>query len=206
MRLFGRTGLVACALLASAMTGPAHAASDANGAISDLYATLTQTMHRGAQLGDKGRYEALAPAIHRDFDLTRMAQLAIGPGWANLSPAERQQVTDAFTRYTIATYASEFSKDSGVKFEIAGTHAMPYGTVVDTQLVQADGDKTAINYLMRQNGDRWQIADIYLQGTISQIANLRSQFSAVVLHGGAQALVDTLNRKTASLIPETAAS
>jgi phospholipid transport system substrate-binding protein len=188
------------------MMGPAHAAPDASGAIGDFYATLTQTMHRGVQLGDKGRYEALAPAIHRDFDLTRMAQLAVGPGWANLSPAERQQVTDAFTRYTIATYASEFSKDSGVTFEIAGAHSMPYGTVIDTQLVQPDGDKVAINYLMRQNGDRWQIADIYLQGTISQIANLRSQFSAVVLHGGAQALVDTLNRKSASLIPESAAS
>jgi phospholipid transport system substrate-binding protein len=192
--------------LMSVVVGPARAATDASGAIHDFYATLTQTMHRGAQLGDKGRYDALAPAIHRDFDLSRMAQLAVGPGWANLSPAERQQVTDAFTRYTIATYASEFSKDSGLTFEVAAAHTMPYGTVIDTQLVQPDGNKTSINYLMRQNGDRWQIADIYLQGTISQVANLRSQFSAVVLRGGAQALVDTLNRKTASLIPASAAS
>ena len=74
------------------------------------------------------------------------------------------------------------------------------------QSAVADGDKVAINYLMRQNGNEWRVADIYLQGTISQIANLRSQFSAVVLRGGAPALVETLNNKTASLVPNLAAS
>lgn len=205
MRLLSRAALIvfAAGMIAS---GAAQAATDPAATINDFYATLLQTMKQGPQLGETGRYNALAPAVRQDFDLGGMAQMAVGPSWAKLTPAERTQVTDAFTRYTIATYAGKFAKDDGEKLEVKGAKAMPYGTVVDTQLVQSNGDAVSINYLMRQNGKEWKVADIYLTGTISQIANLRSQFSAVILRGGAQELVATLNQKTASLVPNLAAS
>jgi phospholipid transport system substrate-binding protein len=204
MRLLSRTAVIVFAFCAIAL-GSAHAASDPAATIRNFYATLDQTMERGPQLGDKGRFEALSPAIRHDFDLGAMAQMAVGPSWARLSPPERQRVTEAFARYTIATYADHFKK-SGDKLEVAGAKQMPYGTIVETKIVQAGGDATSIAYLMRRNGDAWQVADVYLEGTISQIANLRSQFSSVVLRGGAQALVETLNQKTASLVPSVAAS
>jgi phospholipid transport system substrate-binding protein len=163
-------------------------------------------MKQGPQLGEVGRYNALAPAIRQDFDLSGMAQMAVGPSWAKLSPAERQQVTDAFTRYTIATYANNFAKFGGEKLEVQGAKTMAYGTVVNTQLVQSNGEPVSINYLMRQSGGEWKVADIYLTGTISQIANLRSQFTSVISRDGAQGLVNTLNQKTASLVPNLAAS
>jgi phospholipid transport system substrate-binding protein len=205
MRLLSRAALIvfAAGMIAS---GAAQAATDPAATINDFYATLLQTMKQGPQLGETGRYNALAPAVRQDFDLGGMTQMAVGPSWAKLTPAERTQVTDAFTRYTIATYAGKFAKDDGEKLEVKGAKAMPYGTVVDTQLVQSNGDAVSINYLMRQNGKEWKVADIYLTGTISQIANLRSQFSAVILRGGAQELVATLNQKTASLVPNLAAS
>jgi len=205
MWLLCRTALVAFAICAI-VAGSARAATDPGATINHFYGTLLQTMKQGPQLGDAGRYNALAPAIRQSFDLSGMTAKAVGPSWANLSPAEKQQVTDAFTRYTIATYVDHFNRYNGEKLEVAGQRNTPYGTIVETHIVQSGGDQTAINYLMRQNGNEWQIADIYLQGTISQIANLRSQFSSVVLRGGAQALVETLNRKTASLVPNSAAS
>jgi phospholipid transport system substrate-binding protein len=208
MRLLGRTGLIVfavCGILGSAIVGPARAAGDPAGTIKNFYATLTQTMERGAQLGDKGRYDTLAPAVRKDFDLGAMAQMAVGPSWARLSPAERQQVTEAFARYTTATYAEHF-KAKNERLEVVGTKTMPYGTIVETKIVDAGGSATSVNYLMRQNGGEWQVADIYLQGTISQIANLRSQFSSVVMRGGAKELVETLDRKAASLVPNVAAS
>ena len=198
IRLIGRAALV-IVVLSAIVSGSAQAATDPSATIKDFYATLTQTMKRGTQLGEKGRYDALAPAIRRSFDLGAMAQMAVGPGWAKLSPADRQQVTEAFARYTIATYAERFGKDSGETFDVADQRSMPYGTIVDTKIVQPDGDQVSINYLMRQNGQQWQVADIYLQGTISQIANLRSQFSAVFQRGGAKELIEALNRKASSL-------
>jgi phospholipid transport system substrate-binding protein len=204
MRLLSRMALIVFAAGAIAsgaiLSGPAQAATDPTATIRDFYATLTQTMKNGPQLGEKGRYDALAPAIRQSFDLNAMAQLAVGPSWAKLSPAERQQVTEAFARYTIATYANQF-KDGGAKFEITDQRTMPYGTLVNTAIVQPDGDKVAINYVMHQNGAQWQVADIYLQGTISQIATLRSQFSSVLLRDGAPGLIEALNRKATTLVP-----
>lgn len=210
MRLLGRTALIvstagAIALGSALAPAPARAASDPAATVENFYATLTETMQRGPLLGDKGRFEALQPAIRHDFDLSAMAQMAVGPSWAKLAPSERSQVTEAFARYTIATYADHF-KNSSDKLAVAGEKKSPYGTIVETKIVQPDGSETGVNYLMRQNGKEWQIADIYLQGTISQIANLRSQFSSVVMRGGAPALVQTLDRKTATLVPDVAAS
>jgi phospholipid transport system substrate-binding protein len=205
MRLLGRTGLVVFVLCAL-VSGAARAASDPAASVKNFYATLTQTMERGAQLGAKGRYEALAPAIRHGFDLAGMAQMAVGPSWGKLSQPEREQVTEAFARYTIATYAEHFNGASRERLEVGGAKQTPYGTIIETKITDAGGSATSVNYLMRQNGSEWQVADIYLQGTISQIANLRSQFSSVVLRGGARELVETLNRKTANLVPSIAAS
>jgi phospholipid transport system substrate-binding protein len=205
MRLFSRTALAVFTVCAIG-AGSARAATEPTTTIKGFYDTLTQTMQRGPQLGEKGRYDALAPTIRQSFDLTNMAQMAVGPSWAKLSPPERQQVTDAFARYTIATYADEFGRHKSEKLAVTGERKMPYGTIVETQVVQPDGDQTSVNYLMRQNGTEWQVADIYLQGTISQVANLRSQFGAVLLRGGAPALIDALNDKTARLVPNVAAS
>jgi phospholipid transport system substrate-binding protein len=198
MRLLSRVAVTLFALCAI-VSGSAQAATDPAATIKDFYATLTRTMKQGPALGEKGRYDALAPAVRQGFDLGAMTQMAVGPSWAKLSPAERQQVTEAFARYTIATYAERFSKDAGVTFAVGTQRTMPYGTVVDTQIVQPGGDKVSINYLMRQNGQQWQVADIYLQGTISQVATLRSQFGAVFLRDGAHGLIEALNRKATSL-------
>jgi phospholipid transport system substrate-binding protein len=202
-RLLSRAAIIALtagAILTGAfVSNSAQAASDPAATIKDFYATLTQTMKQGKTLGEKGRYDALSPAVRQGFDLGAMAQMAVGPGWAKLSPAERQEVTEAFARYTIATYAEHFGTNSSEKLAVGGAKPMPYGTVVETQIVDPNGDPTTVNYLMRQNGGQWQVADVYLQGTISQVANLRSQFSAVFQRGGAQELIEALNRKATSL-------
>jgi ABC-type transporter MlaC component len=37
-----------------------------------------------------------------------MARLAVGPSWASLTEAQRQQVTKSFGRYMSAIYAGRF--------------------------------------------------------------------------------------------------
>jgi len=53
---------------------------------------------------------------------------------------------------------------------------------------------------MLQNGDLWQVADIYLTGTISELATLRSQFTSVLAREGVDGLIATLNRKTDMIV------
>jgi phospholipid transport system substrate-binding protein len=66
---------------------------------------------------------------------------------------------------------------------------------VETKIVKSNGETTTLNYLMRQNRGSWQISDVYLDGTISQVAVQRSEFNAVLRREGVDGLVAALNRK-----------
>lgn len=203
MRRFAAPAFLLFALVA--LAAPARPAVAPEATIHDFYATLLQTMKRGPELGRKGRYEALAPAIRRTFDLGAMAQRAVGLGWTRLSAADQKRVTEAFARYTTATYADRFDSYSGERLEVTGEHDTPYGKIVNTRIVPSGGDPVSIDYLMRQSGEQWQIADVYLAGSVSQLATLRAQFATTLAQGGVDRLVDTLNRKAAELGASAAA-
>ena len=176
-----------------------HAATSPEDTISNFYGTLLTTM-KSTTLGAKGRYDQLAPAIRRDFDLLYMTRMAVGPAWTKLSEDQKKQVSDAFTRYMTATYADNFDSYSGEKLEVTGQQTNSYGTIVQSRIVKSNGEPVSINYLMRQDNGEWRVGDIYLTGTISQLATLRSQFSSVLERGGADALTATLNRKAETLV------
>ncbi|HZU89978.1 MAG TPA: ABC transporter substrate-binding protein [Stellaceae bacterium] len=168
--------------------------------IQSFYSTLLTTMKAGPSLGESGRYAQLAPVVQQLFDIPYMAQLAVGPSWASLSPAQQQQVIDAFGHYIAATYAYNFDSYSGEQLQVLGEQPFAYGTLVETRIVQADGKPVTINYLMRQNdAGTWQIADIYLDGTISQLAVRRSEFASILQNQGVDGLVAALNRKVITL-------
>lgn len=200
-------GLCLALLMASALApGAARAAGTPEDTIRGFYATLLDTMKHATELGQKGRYNALAPAIRRSFDLTSMAHMSVGPSWARFSAAQQQDVTDALARYTIATYADRFDGYSGEKLEVTGDRATPFGTIVQSRIVKSNGEPVSIDYLMRRNGDNWQIADVYLTGTVSQVATLRSQFASVLAQQGVEGLVSALNRKAEMLVASSSGS
>jgi phospholipid transport system substrate-binding protein len=166
---------------------------------------LLQTMKAGPELGPRGRFQRLEPVIRADFDLSSMTRLAVGSAWSHLSPDDQQRLKDAFARYTIATYAQNFDSWSGEKLEVTGVRQDPFGTIVESRIVKSDGEPVPMNYLMRDNNNKWQIADIYLTGTISQLANLRSQFSAILARAGVSGLIASLNSKADMLVASAAA-
>src|SRR5438067_13801495 len=81
--------------------------------VRTLYATLMNSMRNGPALGARGRYAQIEPVVQRVFDIPYMARLEVGPQWTSLSPAQQQQVTQAFTRYVAAIYAERFDSYSG---------------------------------------------------------------------------------------------
>jgi phospholipid transport system substrate-binding protein len=52
---------------------------------------------------------------------------------------------------------------------------------------------------MRQNGGPWQAVDVLADGSISRVAVQRSDFRRLLANGGAQALMTSLDHKTADL-------
>ena len=78
--------------------------------------------------------------------------------------------------------------------------------MVQTKIVKSDGETMILNYLMRQNRGDWQISDVYLDGTISQLAVQRSEFNSILRREGVDGLVMALNRKVDLLRSEARSS
>jgi phospholipid transport system substrate-binding protein len=190
-------GLSLALLLATGMSAVVPAALPVNpqDSVRSLYDALLSTMKEGRSLGQSGRYARLAPVVDRLFDVPSMARLAVGPSWLTLSPTQQQQVTEAFAHYISATYADRFDSYSGEQLQVTGER--PYGTevIVQTKIVKAKGDSVTLNYRMRENVGSWQISDVYLDGTISQLATQRSEFHSILQHEGVDGLIMALNRK-----------
>jgi phospholipid transport system substrate-binding protein len=169
--------------------------------VSTLYDTLLQTMKQAKQLGLKGRYDKLAPVLAKTYDLPLMSRIAVGQSWDTLSASQRQSIVNAFTRMTTATYANRFDGFSGEKLEVVQAVDRPNGDkLVNTRIVQSDGKVLALNYLVRNTGDDWRVIDVYLNGTISELASRRAEFGAVLKSGGPDALVASLNKQGDKLL------
>ena len=197
-----RKFIVALALAALFQT-PAFAESSdpAASRITSFYGSLLDTMKQAKQLGVKGRYEKLSPVLAKTYDLASMSKLAVGPSWSALTPQQQAAIVNAFTRMTIATYASRFDGFSGEQFQILETSDRPNGDkIVKTQIVKSDGDTVPLNYLMRKSGADWKIVDIYLDGTISELANRRAEFGSILKSGGPDALVVSLTKQGDKLL------
>lgn len=178
---------------AAALAQPAPAA-----VVEGFHDTLLGVMRDARRLGVRGRYDRLAPAMARAFDLAAMARISIGPPWTGFAPTEQQALADAFARWSVATYAARFDGFSGESFTTQGVQALPNGdALVRTTLSRTGGQEPVVlSYLVRQG----RIVDIYLTGTISELASRRSEFAALLREGGAARLLAELEGRTQRLL------
>jgi len=190
-------GLCLALLFASEISSAAVAALPMNPqeSVRSLYDTLLTTMKDGRMLGQSGRYAKLAPVVGRLFDVPLMARLAVGSSWAALSPAQQQQVTDAFGHYISATYADRFDSYSGEQLQVVGEQPNGPEITVKTRIVKSNGETVSLDYRMRENAGSWLISDVYMDGAISQLATQRSEFHSILLREGVDGLIMALNRK-----------
>jgi phospholipid transport system substrate-binding protein len=198
-----RRGLLAAVvglLLGTAI--PAHAVTEeaAVTPIRHLVQGLVEIMKAGPATPFQQRYDSLAPIIDKTFDLTAILEESVGPTWSSLPPVEQTMLTDAFRRYTVASYVNSFDDFNGQRFDISpDTRAVGSEQVVETKVIPKKGEIHQLDYVMRQDPGGWRVVDVLADGSISRVAVQRSDFRRLLTRGGAQALADSLRTKSASL-------
>ena len=155
MRLWKAVAFAAgCGLM---LSYPLHAAPASGGdTVQGLYDALLSAMKNARILGQSGRFTQLEPVIRRSFDIASMSRLSVGPSWASLTEAQRQQMTESYGRYISAIYADRFDNYAGQKLEVTGEQSTPSGVIVKSQIIKANGEPVKVDYRMRQN--RWRHA------------------------------------------------
>lgn len=210
MNLDRRGFLIAAATLAIGTgyfpygSANAQAADDPKALVQAFYDALLEAMKQGEALGFDGRYKKLEPVIHQTFDVPVMAKIAIGGEWTSFPTDKKTSVLQVFDRYMVTTYAARFHTYKGQKFEVGAVKEPAENRkLVETKLYKSNGEPVSLNYLFRPSADgSWKIIDIYLSGTISEMARMRSDFSATVTDGGADALIKALEDKIVEIKKE----
>jgi phospholipid transport system substrate-binding protein len=167
--------------------------------IETYYKEMMPTIRQAGRLSVRERDTRFAPAITAAFDLATMTRLAVGPPWKSFSPEQQAAVREAFTRFIVADYASQINDYSGESFVVdpqPSPEARGGGEIVKTRLIQPSGRVVNINYLVR--GGR--VIDVYLNGTISDLATRRDEFASIIASGGADGLIKRLHERTQRLL------
>lgn len=176
------------------------AASDPKVVIERFCAQLIETMKLGPKLGFQGRVEKLAPAVAAAYDMTAVSRGSLGAAAGKLSVEEIARVAEAYGRFSVATYADQFSTWDGERFELGAPRPVEGGAVVvPSKIIPSQGDPTEIDYLMRDDSGSWRIVDVLFDGSISQVAVRRSEFSPIFRRDGLAGLISALDSKTQSL-------
>lgn len=199
------TASLGTAGLASLAARPARAqpAASAVAVVEGFHAVLLQIMREAGTLGVRGRAERLGPAMLSAFDLPAMTRIAVGPPWTTMTPDQQAALYRAFIDWSVATYASRFDGYSGETFTTAGDSTTRSGDRMVRTLLNRVGGAAPVplNYLLRQApGQDWRIVDVYLNGTISELASRRSEFTGLLNDGGPDALAAELRQRTARLL------
>jgi phospholipid transport system substrate-binding protein len=170
--------------------------------VASLDSALIATMKAGsANTGYQDRYNTLDPVVEQSFDLPVITQNSVGFLWNTLPAAQQQQLAALMEQFTVASYVSQFGSFGGEQIKLLPAEK-PLGAkrIIETQIVPSDGSSpTEIDYVVGQMGDNWQITDVLLNGTISQVAIHSSDFSALVTSGDATQLIAALKTKIAAL-------
>lgn len=189
------------ALLTLGLALPGHAAeASPHDVIQSFSNVLLDVMKNAKTLGFEGRRKKLEPAVAQAYDMTAMTQGALGPASRKLSPEELARLSDAFARYNVATYAQQFDGYDGERFDVGEAKPSTGGNMlVPSQIVPRTGNPTEIDYVMYQTAEGWRIVDVLLEGTVSQVAVRRSEFSSIYRRDGLDGLVNVIDQKTAAL-------
>ena len=129
-----------------------------------------------------------------------MAEKSLGQHWSELSDADKIRWTALSREFSIANFAANFDHWTGQTIDLVGEEPGAADTVlVKTKISDPKGEPVEMNYRLRSTDGTWRIIDIYLKGTVSELALRRADYTALVEKDGFEVLVKTMEQKVADL-------
>ena len=153
---------------------------------------------KALQEGDKKKALALAEQkILPHIDFRTMTRYALGRNWRKATPAQQDQLVEAFRHMLIQTYANQIGSYRGQRMEVRPTRIAPgdTDTTVRNSFISPGRPPVEVDYSMEKTPDGWKIYDVVIDG-VSLVATYRSQFAQQVRDGGIDGLIARLDQMT----------
>jgi phospholipid transport system substrate-binding protein len=156
---------------------------------------------KSLQTGDIGRLQQLVDEKvlpHVNFE--KMTQLAVGRGWRQATPEQRQALTREFRVLLIRTYAGAMSAVRDHQVQMRPFRAQPGDTdvVVRTAVVSGGSEPIQLDYRLEKTDASWKIYDVNVLG-VWLVENYRNSFASEINTKGIDGLIKALSDRNRQL-------
>jgi phospholipid transport system substrate-binding protein len=151
---------------------------------------------KSLQTGDISKLQQLVDEkILPYVNFEKMTQLAVGRGWRQATPEQKQALTKEFRTLLVRTYSGAMSqvRDHQVKmlpFRAGGQD----DAVVRTQIVAPRGDPIQLDYRLEKAEGGWKIYDVNVLG-VWLVENYKNSFASEINQGGIDGLIKSLSER-----------
>lgn len=142
-------------------------------------------------------YSLVTDILMPHFDFEKMAKLALGKNWRQLSDVQQVRFTDEFRSLLIRTYATAMQEytDEEIRFLPFRDDVKKKRVQIDMDIIQKAGPAIPMSLSLYQNkNDDWKVYDVKIDG-ISLVTNYRSTFATEIRNDGVDKLIERLASK-----------
>jgi phospholipid transport system substrate-binding protein len=142
------------------------------------------------------RREKIMSLIKHGFDFREMSKRVLGKTWQEIKEKDQDNFTALMTKLLENVYIGKLEGYSGQTLEFAAETVKDDRAQV-TVLLENDGVKMPLHYIMRKTAVRWMVYDINIEG-VSLVRNYQEQFKAILRKDKYEGLVKVLEEKIAT--------
>jgi len=131
------------------------------------------------------------------IDFEEATRIAVGRGWAQATPEQKQKLVGEFRNMLVRTYSNAIEAYQGQTLKVLpsrGKQEAKDEATIRTQFVRAGGQPLPIEFQMRKAGGSWKVYDITVEG-VSLVLTYRSEFDVVMKQSGVDGLIKRLTEK-----------
>ncbi len=204
--VFGASLALAAAAHAQGTTATSIAPS-ANAAPDALIRALSNEVldaikkDKSLQAGDVARLNALIDdKILPYVNFEKMTRLAVGRGWRQATPEQRERLTREFRTLLVRTYSGAVSAVRDHQVQMRPFRADPNDTdvIVRTAVVPSRGEPIQLDYRLEKTDAGWKIYDVNILG-VWLVENYKNSFAAEINAGGIEGLIKSLAERNRQL-------
>lgn len=199
-----RNWIISSAMLAVAAV-PAFADTQTEEYVRTNANDVLASLNAPGQSADERR-EQFQIYMDEFTNLDAVAKFVIGKYAKRFSDEEMEAYLTTFRSYALAVYEFYFNEYRGQDVKVTGsTDRNARDSIVDTEIVRADGQELEVRWRVLQRGGKYQVVDVALnaEGNLIWLAiEQQAQFLSILdqNNGSVEALIAKINSMTDELV------
>lgn len=134
--------------------------------------------------------------ISNGFDFREMSRRVLGRTWTKITSEQQDYFVVQMTKLLENVYVGKLEAYTGQTVEFVEERIKGNRAQVTT-LIEDQGVKLPVHYIMQKTGNKWMVYDINIEG-VSLIRNYMEQFRSILRQKDYEGLIKTIEEKNLS--------